>query len=228
MRLTRLAAGFSAAPSQFFSLWEDTQQPLSLPGHAWPWEALQAPRAQGSQLLTKQTCTSDEAQHEIPFTGPWAMSDRADDILPHLFLNNKRLFGLEKAWLFTGNNTADDSSWQTWWWLGYTTKKTPYCSPKHNTGQNFNPSLHSGWAAFASLTLLLPRALQTCPWDLRDLMFLFNHSPNPLPYPNKRTSINRLSPGCWQLLIAITLTGAVRVSKAEFSSVLHPEMRPAW
>lgn len=40
------------------------------------------------------------------------MNDRSDDILPHLFLNNKRLFVLRKAWLFTGNNTADDSSWQ--------------------------------------------------------------------------------------------------------------------
>lgn len=148
---------------------------------------------QGPQQLIKETCTSDKTQHESPFTGPWAMSDRSDDILPHSFLSNKRLFVLGKAWLFTGNNTADDSSWQTWWWLEHTTKKTPYCSQKYNTGQNFNPSLHSGWAAFASLTLLLPQGLQTRPRYLRDFMFLFNHSWNPLLHPDNRTSVNCLS-----------------------------------
>lgn len=83
-------------------------------------------------------------------------------------------------------------------------------------------------AAFASLTQLLPQALQTCTWDLRDLMFLFNHSPNTLLHPDNRTSFNCLSPGCWQLLIAMTLTGAGQVSKAEFLNALHPELRPAW
>lgn len=44
-------------------------------------------------------------------------------------------------------------------------------------------------------------------------MFLFDQSPNPLPQPGKSKSADCFSPGCWQLLIAITLTGAVLVSK---------------
>lgn len=44
-------------------------------------------------------------------------------------------------------------------------------------------------------------------------MFLFNHLPNPLLQPGKEEC--RLpSPGCWQLLIATALTGAVLASKA--------------
>lgn len=48
----------------------------------------------------------------------------------------------------------------------------------------------------------------------RGWMFLLDHSPNPPLQPGKRKSADCLSPGCWQLLIAITLTGAALVSKA--------------
>lgn len=156
------------------------------------------------------------------------MSNRYDEILPHLLLSNKRLFGLRKAWLFTGNNIADDSSWQTWWWLGYTTKKTPYCSQKHNTGQNFHPSLHSGWAAFTLSPCYYHKHFRHIP-ETSGTSCSSSTTHQTLSFIQTTGQVSTGSPqaadSSWLLLHWL---GLCQVSKAESSSVLHPELRPAW